>query len=292
MSTNREYRAAAHANARPVVEMLSSHLMAVAGQRAIRQAVAGARFCAVTLDDGSTGVANLCPDVCGEPSRRASERSPRPGTPAADALATLASPTRSAVGLATANALANRLDRWSGRRDAGITEGDLLEVLELRPDDQVGMIGCFSPLVEPIGRRVRRLLIFERGQRLTPELLPENQAHELLPQCSVAIITATTLLNGTIDALLAATVNCREVVLLGPSTPLVPRVFAKSPRQVTLLAGVVVTNVEELLRTVARDGGTRDFLPSVVKVNVRVPGIGAGPPGAEASDGHRASRPF
>ena len=280
MSTNPQHRAAAHANARPVVEMLSSHLMAVAGERAIRQTVAGARFCAVTLDDGATGVANLCPDVCGEPSRGVVHRLPPPGTPAADVLATLASPTRSAVGLATANALANRFDRWGGRRDAGITEGDLLEVLELRLDDQVGMIGCFSPLVEPIRRRVRRLLIFERGQRWTPELFPEDQARELLPQCSVAIITATTLLNGTIDALLAAAANCREIVLLGPSTPLVPEVFTKLPRRATLLAGVVVTNVEGLLRTVARDGGTRDFLPNVVKVNVRIPAVGTGPPEA------------
>ena len=278
MSTNPLHRAAGHGNANSVVEMLSRYLMPVAGERAIRQTVAGARFCAVTLDDGATGIANLCPDVCGEPSRRASDLLPPPGTPAAVALATLAAPTRSAVGLATANALANRPDQWGERRDAGITEGDILQVLELRPDDQVGMVGCFSPLVEPIRRRVRRLLIFERGQRLTPGLLSENQARELLPQCSVAIITATTLLNGTIDALLTATADCREVVLLGPSTPLVPQAFANSPRRVTLLAGVVITNVEELLRAVARDGGTRDFLPSVVKVNVPVPGVGTGLP--------------
>jgi len=188
----------------------------------------------------------------------------------------LASPTPSAIGLAAANALANRPHQWSERKDAGITEGDLLDVLELKPDDQVGMIGCFSPLVEPIRRRVRRLLIFERGQRLTSELLPENQADELLPQCSVAIITATTLLNGTIDALLAAAADCREVVLLGPSTPLVPEVFTEAPRRVTLLAGVLVSKVEDLLRSVAEGGCTRDFLASVAKVNVRVCGVGAG----------------
>jgi uncharacterized protein (DUF4213/DUF364 family) len=78
------------------------------------------------------------------------------------------------------------------------------------------------------------------------------------------------LLNGTIDALLAAAANCREVVVLGPSTPLVPEVFLETPRRVSLLAGVVVTDANELLPVVARGGGTRDFLTSVVKVNVRV----------------------
>jgi len=270
-------------NADCIVKTLQSHLMAEARERAIQQAVAGGRFCAVRLDDGGVGVANLCPDVCGEPSRWDSDRLPRPGTPAADALATLAPPVRSAIGLATANALANRFPPGGPSDELGI-RGDLLEVLELNPDDHVGMVGCFSPLVEGIRRRVRRLSIFERGQRLSPDLLPEDRAAELLPRCSVALITATTLINGTIDELLAGTgaaaANCREVVLLGPSTPLVPEVFAESPRRVTLLAGVVVTNAEELLRTVARDGGTRDFKTSVAKVNVRVSAVGEKPPSA------------
>jgi uncharacterized protein (DUF4213/DUF364 family) len=263
--------------------------MAEARDRTIQQAVAGGRFCAVMLNDGGMGVANLCPDVCGQPSRKVSDELPQPGTVAVDALATLSSAKRSAVGLATANALANRPATGShqagqaafahvGLRGAASTEGDLLDVLELRPEDDVGMVGCFSPLVEPIRRRVRRLSVFERGRRLMPDLLPEDRATEMLPQCSVAIITATTLINGTIDQLLAAAGQCREVVLLGPSTPLVPEVFAGLPHRVTLLAGVVVTNAEELLRTVAGDGGTRDFKTSVAKVNVRVNTVSECPP--------------
>ncbi len=138
------------------------------------------------------------------------------------------------------------------------------------------MVGCFGPLVEPIGWRVRRLFVFERSARLTSDLLPESQAGELLPQCSVAIITATTLLNGTVDALLVAAANCREVVVLRPSTPLVPEVFIEAPRRISLLAGVLVTDANELLRVVARGGGTRDFLTSVVKVNVEVRDVSAG----------------
>jgi len=267
-------------NADCVVEIIRSHLTAEARERTIQRVVGGGRFCAVMLDDGGVGVANLCPDVCGEPSRWDSDRLPRPTTPATDTLATLAPPARSAIGLATANALANRPGGTGGRWAGPSIEGNLLDVLELKPDDHVGMVGCFYPLVEGIRRCAGRLSIFERGQRLSPDLLPEDRAAKLLPRCSVALITATTLINGTIDELLAAAENCREVVLLGPSTPLVPEVFAKSPRRVTLLAGVVVTNAEELLRTVAQDGGTRDFKTSVAKVNVRVSAIGEDPPSA------------
>jgi len=237
-----------------------------AQERTIRQVVAGARFCAVVLDDGGTGVANLCPEVCGEPSRWVSDWLPQPRTAAADVLATLGSSARSALGLATANALASRPHRWDGQRNAAVISGDLLDRLELRPDDHVGMVGCFSPLVEAIRRRVERLSVFERGERVARGLLPERRAAELLPECSVALIIATTLLNGTIDALLVASANCREVVLLSPSTPLVPEVFAKSPRRASVLSGMVVADADELFRTVARGGGTRDFRTSVAQV--------------------------
>ena len=182
-----------------VVERLTNHLMTKARERTIRRAVSGGRFCSVILDDGGVGLANLCPEVCGEPSRSVSDRLPRPATPAVDALATLAPPVRSAIGLATANALANRFPRCGSLSDEASIRGDLLEVLELKPDDHVGMVGCFYPLVEGIRRRVRCLSIFERGQRLSPDLLPEGQAAELLPRCSVALITATAMTNGTID---------------------------------------------------------------------------------------------
>ena len=276
-------------NVATIVELLQSHLIDEARKRTILQAVAGGRFCAVMLDDGGVGMANLCPDVCGEPSRHVSGLLPPPGTSATEALATLVSPERSAVGLATANALANRFTgetnespgsgawRSSGRWRQASIDRDLLDVLELRPDDHVGMVGCFSPMVDGIRRRAGRLSIFERGPRLTSDLLPEDCATEVLPECSVALITATTVINGTINELLAAARDCREVVLLGPSTPLVPEVFDTSSGRVTLLAGAVVTSAEELLQAVAQGGGTRDFKTSVVKVNVRV-GVGGADP--------------
>ena len=52
-----------------VIDMLISSLMDRARKRTIRQTILGARFCAIMLDDGATGVANLCPEVCGKPSR-------------------------------------------------------------------------------------------------------------------------------------------------------------------------------------------------------------------------------
>jgi len=84
-----------------------------------------------------------------------------------------------------------------------------------------------------------------------------------MPRCLV--ITSTSIVNQTIDRLLEAACNCREVVLLGASTPLVPPAFAGTP--VTLLSGVVVLDPGEILRRVSEAGGTRSFKGHVQKLN-------------------------
>ena len=107
-------------------------------------------------------------------------------------------------------------------------------------------------------------------ETLRSHLMPGAQGRTIRQIVAGARFTATTLTNGTIDALLGAAADCREVVLLGPSTPLTPEVFAEPPRRVSLLSGSVVTDSAGLLRVVARGGGTRDFGTSVAKINVRV----------------------
>ncbi|HUU80023.1 MAG TPA: DUF364 domain-containing protein, partial [Acidobacteriota bacterium] len=87
-------------------------------------------------------------------------------------------------------------------------------------------------------------------------------------ECDVALITSTTIVNDTVDAMLDAARSCREVVLLGASTPLVPEVFTGTP--VTVLSGVVVKRPQEIMRIVSEAGGTRLFRGHVTKVNLGV----------------------
>ena len=91
--------------------------------------------------------------------------------------------------------------------------------------------------------------IFERRLASESEELPESAAAETLPQCHVVILSATTLLNRTLDDLLACCRNAREIAIVGPSTPLLPAVFADGG--VTLLSGVQVVNGERELRVVS-----------------------------------------
>jgi uncharacterized protein len=183
----------------------------------------------------------------------------------ADLMAYLESrlPIERAIGLAAANALV------AARPFAAVTGGDILGALALHPADRVGMVGCFEPLIAPLQALVSSLTVFERSGDRAGDVQPAERALDLLPTCSVALITSSALLTDTLDTLLDAAAGCREVALLGPSTPLLPEVFVGTP--VTWLSGIRITSSADVLRVVSEGGGTRSFSPYVRKVNLRLP---------------------
>jgi uncharacterized protein (DUF4213/DUF364 family) len=137
-------------------------------------------------------------------------------------------------------------------------------------DDTVGMVGYSAPLALRLKKKTSAILIFEQDKkRLEQEqdsLLPEEDAYRLLPQCQVAIITSTSILNHTVDNILDATRSCREIALLGASTPLLPEAFAGT--STTILSGVVISKPREVLQIVSEGGGTHFFKNNVIKVNL------------------------
>lgn len=249
-------------------EEILSRLAEIARDVRVADLRIGLGYTAVALEDGRTGVAYTFRD--GLPDGCSVFRGIRPlaGRSAADLLALLVSreALEAGVGLACANALANR----SG---PGQLAGDVLEHLDLRRDDRVGMVGHFGPLVAALRTRVRSLAIYERVEHATGQLRPQEEALTDLPRCEVALVTATSIINHTVDGLLDAARWCREVALLGASTPLLPQVFAG---RVTLLSGVVVDDSPGVLQVVSEGGGMRQFGPHVRKVTVRTAAPRAG----------------
>lgn len=166
-----------------------------------------------------------------------------------------------AVGLACANALVNV-------EDARFQTGDVLKCLDLRSDDHVGMVGYFGPLVGILEKKVRTLTVFEKLRQSSGLVRPAEEAEDTLPKCQVAIITATSIINHSIEKLLEAAAKCREVVVLGASTPLLSEAFFRG--KVTLLSGLVVQEPREVLQIVSEGGGMRYFGPHIRKVCLRV----------------------
>lgn len=226
----------------------------------------GLGYTAVRIDSESAGVAYTPREDLTHGCSVLHAAGSLAGRPATDLLSLLESsrPVERTIGLATANALV------AARQPRAGLGGDILRALTLLPTDRVGMVGCFEPLIAPLQAQVASLTIFERSGDRAAGVEPAERARYLLPTCSVAIITSTTLITEGLDALLEAAAGCREVALLGPSTPLLPEVFADTP--VTWLSGIRVENPEKVLRVVSEGGGTRYFSPYVRKVNLRLPG--------------------
>ncbi|MBI5569119.1 MAG: DUF364 domain-containing protein [Desulfomonile tiedjei] len=229
----------------------------------VRDVRIGLGYTAVQIDDGRAGVAyTLARGSFGGCSAFTGTR-PLSGRPVADLLRYLSSESlvESSLGLATANALANAAP------SRGVA-GDVSQVVELLLTDRVAMVGFFAPLVAALQDRVADLEIFEEHSGSVAHLRPSSDAVSVIPTCDVALITATSIVNDTIDELLEAARHCRESVVLGPSTPLIPDVF--EPTAVTWLSGMAVHDAEGLLQVVSEGGGTRFFKPFVSKWNVRL----------------------
>ncbi|MBN1628810.1 MAG: DUF364 domain-containing protein [Thermoleophilia bacterium] len=246
-----------------IVDELRDHLTSSMGGRLVADVRIGLGYTGVMVDDGHVGVAYTFRENAAPGCSVFMGRRPLAGCTAGELLEYLGSSdgVESTLGLAVANALANRAD--SRHHD-----GDILETLSIGPSDRVGMVGYFGPLVEPLEKRVRELVIFEHNAARSGRVLPAEEALVELPRCDVAVITSTALILGELDRLLEVAAACREVALVGASTPLVPEVFAA--RGVNLLSGIVVTDPAGILQIVSEGGGMGFFGKRIRKVNIRL----------------------
>jgi uncharacterized protein (DUF4213/DUF364 family) len=246
-----------------LIDETSDQVIPRAGYHRVGDLRIGLGYVAAQLDDGRCGVAYTFRDEVHESCCVFREAGTISGRLASELVgwAKASDPVAAAVGLATMNALIEP--------PAEAVECDLLASLSLAQDDDVGMVGYFGPLVEPLRSRARNLYIFERGQEDQAGVLLESATKMLLPLCQVVILSATTLLNRTIDGLLDLCHIAREVAVLGPSTPLLPEVFR--PRGVTLLCGVQVTDSARVLRVVAEGGGSPQLRAGIRKLTIRIP---------------------
>ena len=244
-----------------IIDDICDLLLSPAANHSVADVRVGLGYTAVQLDDGRCGLAYTFRDELQDGCCVIKVAGTLVGQQASELAAWARSPDplAAAVGLATLNALV------AVPRNA--VEADLLTQLEVTSNDVVGMVGYFGPLIGPLRTRGKALHVFERRPSAESGVLPESAAAEILPQCRVVILSATALLNRTLDDLLAWCRNAREVAILGPSTPLLPQVFAG--RGVTLLSGVQVVDGERVLRLVSEGGGTRQLGSSVRKLTVR-----------------------
>ena len=239
---------------------IQKRLVDILGKQVAGQIISDVRiglgYTAVQLQSGHTGVAWTAKSdaACCTHFKEAGTLTGRPAVELLRMLGNESSAIARTVGLATANALLDSLPSPPTSRD------EVIATLGITPEDRVVMIGYFSPIVAQIRKIGCRFDVVElnshHGDTLTPE-----QGRGAMAHCTVAIVTGTSLINGTCDEVLAGLGHPRAVVLLGPSSPLCPDAFKGTP--VTHVAGARVHNAEALLRVVSEGGGTMLMKPNL-----------------------------
>jgi uncharacterized protein (DUF4213/DUF364 family) len=209
----------------------------------------GLGYTSVRLDNGSAGLAWTALNDSGSCTHemRAGKLA---GSPACELLEMITGdlkPLSRTIGLAAANALV------AGLPHAEAAEKDAMDLVNVQSSDRVAMVGFFGPVVPKLRQTGCKLDILELNENRPGTISPEA-GKEALEACSVAIITATSIVTGTFDDLIAGLGKPRAVIVLGPSTIMYPPVFSGTP--VTHLAGAWVRDAAAVEKIVSEGGGT------------------------------------
>lgn len=142
------------------------------------------------------------------------------------------------IGMAAINSLLDAPER-------GMQEINAAEIIARQSAGKnLAVIGHF-PFVDRLRAATRNLWVIEK--RPAEGDYPEQAAGLYLPQADVVAISGTTLINHTLEPLLALCPREAFVVLLGPSTPLSPLFFDYG---VDLVSGAQVVDEAAAMLTI------------------------------------------
>ncbi len=245
-----------------IVDELIGRALSMAHSKRVKDIRAGLGYTGVLLEDGGCGLAYTFRNELGSCCGILDAAGSLIGRKADEIIPWVKANNRlkAAVGLAAINAVINDPGKnWP--------MGNVLDAFTLEETDTFGMVGAFQPILSKVKSMTKNIYVFEQNAPEGSGLYPAETMPLYLPRCDVIVITATSVINHTVDEVLSYCQNAKEVCLVGPSTPLCPEVLKE--RHITLLAGSVVKNPELILQIVSQGGGTMAMKPAVRQVLVR-----------------------
>jgi uncharacterized protein len=232
-----------------IQQKIIDYLLPVSEGLVVEDVRIGLGYTSVRLNSGKSGIAWTAQSHFGSCTHE-QKAGTLAGRPSGELLVMLASHNSSlsrTIGLATANAIASELPLPE------YTSIDSLQLVNIQASDHVVMVGFFGPLVPGLRQTGCKLDILELENDKPGTMSPEK-GRTSLAVCTVAIITATSIITGTIDELLSGLGNPRAVIILGPSTFMNPDVFTGT--LVTHLSGARIRNAAAVEKIISEGGGT------------------------------------
>jgi hypothetical protein len=149
-------------------------------------------------------------------------------------------PLEACIGLAAINSLI-KID------EEKLQKVNAFEVLTVKGKGKTVAVFGHFPHIDQIKSSAERVMVFELNP--TGDELRFDQVPELLPFADVVGITSNSIINHTLDDILAYLKPEAFSVMVGPSTPLSPVLF---DRGLDLLAGVRIINPKQLFHSVGQ----------------------------------------
>ena len=174
-----------------------------------------------------------------------------------------ASGIRRAVGVAAMNALADMCWERHAMRGVELRVGiDAYDAASIQVKEHVVVVGAFAPFLKSLKRARQQFTVLEMDPAtLKPDELPyfrpADQADAVLPFADVVLITGTTLLNDTLEHLLALCRPAARVAVVGPTVGLLPDALLR--RGVDVLGGIRVIAPDAFLDVLAEGGSGYHF---------------------------------
>jgi uncharacterized protein len=237
----------------------------------VERAVVGLFFTGVKLDNGLCGASatplKTIPEaVCCPSSAMAMPFSGKMrGRPAIELAreALSAHGIRRAAGIAALNALAELC--WCRRPcpEAELQVGvDAFDATDIRAGEQVVVVGAFVPFLKELKRRGQPYLVLEQDPATLkaeemPFFRPAVEAPAVVPQADVLLITGSTLVNATLEDLLALARPSARVTIVGPTVGMLPDAFFA--RGADVLGCVRITEPDAFLDLLAEGGSGYHF---------------------------------
>ncbi|MEF8889384.1 MAG: DUF364 domain-containing protein [Desulfohalobiaceae bacterium] len=230
-------------------ERLYTEARSMAEGLRVERVCLGLGYTAVAVTGGGLGVANTLLDDPGS-CRLLDPDTELEGRPAGELLEGIRSdqPLMRSLALALINAVNSR-KAMEMPLDQGNTL--LFSRLGLGKGCRVCMVGHIPPLVSKLREDGAEVEVLDQGKGMGDR----NRFEERLSSwADRALISATALLNRSLEDLLQKAGDRVQTALLGPSTPLLPQAFSHLP--VHLLCGMAPMDHDALFRCIRQAKGT------------------------------------
>lgn len=237
----------------------------------IERAVLGLFFSGVKLSTGHGGlcftpVKGIPQAVCCPSSAKAMPLSGRlKGRPVQEYLDDLFCDNvlRRTLGIAALNALSMAV--WEREQPEGyeiLVDQDAFDLLEVEKYGKTVVVGALAPMLKKLIAAGADFHVLEQDirtlkERELPYYAPADQAGLYVPEADLLVITGVTILNDTLEGLLAMARPGAQILVTGPTASMLPDVFFAGG--VTMLGGIQVTKPDELLDIISEGGSGYHF---------------------------------